>query len=345
MQSMTVVNPILVEVTRGSRTESLHRGSIAVVDATGHLRYSAGDVSRIVFPRSTLKPLQALPLVASGASDRFGLDDVQLAITCGSHAGDTTHVAVVSSILDRTGLNASALECGTHWPLGEQAARALAAGHTEPSALHNNCSGKHAGFLCLARHRGHDTAGYVSADHPVMREVLAAISTATGVAITADCCGIDGCSIPAPALPLVDLARGFARLATASGLPPELAAAALRLQKAWGAAPDMIAGTGCFDTLVATASHGTVLTKSGAEGVATAALPEIGLGVAIKIDDGAGRAAEAVLAATVTAIVGRRNDALAGLLAARSHHELMNWRGNVVGSVDASPVANLLATH
>lgn len=332
---MQSANPILVEVTRGSRVESWHRGAVAVIDDRGRAVLTMGDVERPVFPRSALKPLQALPLVASGAADRFGLSAAEIALACGSHAGELAHVATAESMLAKAGVSPSLLECGAHWPLGAAAARALAALGQQPSQLHNNCSGKHAGFLCVARQLGLDPEGYVRLDHPVMQGVNAAIAALTGATPSADTCGIDGCSIPAPTMPLTGLALGFARLATGNGLPADLANAASRIRSAMADAATMIAGTDCFDTLVTAASDGAVITKCGAEGMAAAALPKQGLGVAVKIDDGAGRAAEAALAAVIARLLDSPDSPLGRLIAERTRRPLQNWQGTVVGEIRA----------
>lgn len=333
---MQSLNPILVEVTRGSRVESWHRGAVAVIDDRGGTVLTAGDVERPVFPRSALKPLQALPLVASGAADQYELSAAEIALACGSHAGEPVHVATAESMLAKAGVSPSLLECGAHWPLSAAASRALAALGQQPSPVHNNCSGKHAGFLCVARRLGLDPTGYVRADHPVMQSVAAAITAMTGATPSADTCGIDGCSIPAPAMPLTALALGFARLATGYGLPPDLAAAASRIRACMAAAADMIAGSDCFDTLVTAAGNGAVITKCGAEGMAAAALPGRGLGVAVKIDDGAGRAAEVALAAVIARLLDLRDSTLGTLLADRARRPLSNWQETVVGEIRAA---------
>ena len=170
------IDPTLVEVLRGATVESVHRGAIAVVDADGALVASRGDIDRPIFPRSAVKVLQALPLVASGAADRLQLTDAELAIACASHRGEPIHAATAAGMLAKAGLDQQALECGAHWPYDEAAARALAEQHQRPSPLHNNCSGKHSGFLCLAcaLHDGPDlrqyVRGYIAPAHPVMRE-------------------------------------------------------------------------------------------------------------------------------------------------------------------------------
>ena len=328
------MNPILVEVARGGRVESFHRGAAVVVDADGCVIHAWGDVERPVYPRSAFKPLQALPLVASGAADRFELTDAEIALACGSHAGEPLHVATAESMLRKASQDGSCLECGVHWPLSESVARELAGRGQLPSALHNNCSGKHAGFICLARHRGLDPVGYVQHDHPAMREVTTAIASTTGTVLDDSCGAVDGCSIPTFAIPLWSVATGFARLGTGCHLTSSLTSAAVRVRAAIAAAPFMLAGSGRFDTRISTAFGEAVLCKCGAEGVAAAAIPGQGLGVAVKIDDGAGRGAEVAMAALLRRI-------LPGPLA--EHEELSrsvdvslrNWNGIVVGQLRA----------
>jgi L-asparaginase II len=334
-------NPVLVEAWRGGVVESRHRGAFAVLDADGRVRGCAGDIDLPVFPRSAVKLLQALPLVASGAADAFGLDDAALALACASHGGEEPHVRTALSMLERAGLDADALECGAHWPYFEPAARALAAAGREPCALHNNCSGKHSGFLCLGAHLagGRDArgfvAGYVQRGHPLMREVEHALQTATGFDLARAPCGTDGCSIPTHAIPLRQLALAFARAGSGVGLPADLARAARRLRAAVARHPFLVAGSERVDTLLMQALGERLFCKGGAEGMYCAALPELGLGLALKIDDGAGRAAEVALAALVQALL-PLGDAEAAALGAWSPHPLLNWRGLEVGALRAT---------
>lgn len=335
-------NPVLVEALRGAAVESAHRGAVAIVDADGRPVLALGEVRRAVFPRSAVKLLQALPLVASGAADELALSDEELALACASHNGEPAHVATARAMLAKAGLDAEALECGTHWPARDEAQRELAARGEAPTPLHNNCSGKHAGFLCLAcaRHgraglREH-VRGYVEPDHAVMCEVTAALRCATGTDLAHAPRGIDGCSIPTFAIPLADLALAFARVATGAGLSADHARAAARLRRAIARAPFMVAGTGRFDTRVMQVLGERVCCKVGAEGVYCAALPERGWGVAIKIDDGNNaRAAEVVMAAVIEAALRPAGDA-AALLRSLSDLTLRNWRGTVVGNLRAS---------
>jgi L-asparaginase II len=335
-------NPVLVEATRGDTRESAHRGAVAVCDADGRRVVAIGDVERRVFPRSAVKVLQAIPLVESGAADRLALDDEELAIACASHNGEPAHVAVVARMLGKAGLDGAALECGVHWPRQESVLRAMAAAGTEATALHNNCSGKHAGFLCLACVLSgagdvrEYARGYVAPRHPVMRAVAEALQSATGCDLATAPRGIDGCSIPTFAIPLDKLATAFARVGTGVGLRPGHARAAERLRRAVARHPFMVAGSERFDTTVMSALGERVFCKVGAEGVFCAALPGRGLGVAIKIDDGnTSRAAEVAMAAAVEAFVALDDDE-ATLLRRLSDVPLHNWNGIDVGALRAT---------
>ena len=341
---MTTAHPDLVHALRGSALESLHRGSLAIVDADGGLRLALGDVDSPVFPRSACKVLQALPLVASGAADAFGLSDEELALACASHGGEPRHIAAAAAILAKAGLDANALECGTHWPSFDGALKALARSGAEPGALHNNCSGKHAGFVCvgclMARAAGAEPAefvrGYLQPGHPVMREVTAALATVTGADLDHAPVGTDGCSIPTFAIPLRQLARGFARVATGLGLSAEHARAALRLRQAVARAPFFVAGSGRFDTRVMERLGQRVFCKVGAEGVFCAALPVQGLGVAIKVDDGNNsRAAEVVMAAVIEALL-PLDEPERHFMRGLSDLPLINWNRIEVGRLQAS---------
>jgi L-asparaginase II len=338
------LNPVLVNALRGGIVESMHRGAIAIVDADGSLHTATGDIERPVFPRSAVKVLQALPLVASGAAERFGLVDEELALACASHGGEPRHAETAAGMLAKAGVDAEALECGTHWPYHDAAIKALAAAGAGPSALHNNCSGKHAGFVCvgclMAADRGTDVRdflrGYVQPDHPVMREVTASLESTTGYRLADAARGVDGCSIPTYAVPLRHLAHAFAKVATGVGLSAGQAAAARRLRHAVAAAPFMVAGSGRFDTRVMQALGERVFCKVGAEGVHCAALPELGLGVAIKMDDGNNaRAVEVVMAAVIRRLLPLEGEA-AGLLQSLADVPLRNWNGIEVGRLQAA---------
>lgn len=339
------LHPVLVEATRGGIVESFHRGAVAIVDADGAVHTALGDIDRPIFPRSAVKVLQALPLVASGAADALGLTDEELALACASHGGEPQHADAAASMLAKAGLDVGSLECGAHWPYHDGALKALAAQGGQPSALHNNCSGKHAGFVCLgchlARARGMgDSAGflrgYVEPDHPVMQEVGAALQSATGWDLGATARGTDGCSIPTYAIPLRHLARAFARVATGVGLTAGHAQAARRLRQAVARAPHMVAGTGRFDSRVMQRLGERVFCKVGAEGVYCAALPELGLGVALKMDDGnTARACEVAMAAVLAALLPLSDDDARFIDDLRTV-TMRNWNGREIGALQAT---------
>jgi len=328
-------NPVLVEVVRDALTESCHRGAVAVVDADGATVLALGEVERPVYPRSAVKPLQALPLVESGAADKYGFGDQELALACASHGGEPAHVEVASRMLARAGLDTGALECGAHWPMYQPATQALARSGAAPSGLHNNCSGKHAGFLCVACAAGVEHHGYVNAGHVVQREVRGALERLTGVGLSADACGIDGCSIPTWAVPLTALAHAFARFGTGEGLGAERAKAATRIRAACAAQPYFVAGTGRFCTEIMKLLGARVLAKTGAEGVYCSALPEQGLGIALKCDDGAGRAAEVAMATTIARFLPMSEEER-GALDRFLRPTLKNWNGIEVGGLRPS---------
>jgi L-asparaginase II len=325
-------NPVLVEVTRGKLVESRHRGAVAVADADGATVLGLGDVTAPIFPRSAIKAVQALVLVESGGADPFGFGDAELALACASHGGEPGHVATVERMLAAAGLDASALACGAHWPLHQSSARALARAGGTASALHNNCSGKHSGFLCLACMLGADPRGYIEPDHPVQREIKAVIESTTGAAIPDERRGIDGCSVPTWAVPLKSLALGFARFGTGHGLAPERAKAAARLRAACAAHPWYVAGTGRFCTEVMQRLGARAFVKVGAEGVYCGALPERGLGIAVKCDDGGARAAEVIMAALI-ARFGALSEAERAALDHLARPTLRNWNAFMVGAL------------
>jgi len=334
--------PVLVEATRGGIVESFHRGALAIVDAEGTVHTELGDIERPIFPRSAVKVLQALPLVESGAADRLGLTDEELAIACASHGGEERHARTAAAMLAKAGVDANALECGAHWPYNDAALKALAAAGAQPTVLNNNCSGKHAGFVCLGcmMADGPDVAGflrgYVKPEHPVMREVSAALQASTGFDLSNAACGTDGCSIPTYAIPLRHLAHAFARVATGVGLREGHARAALRLRQAVARAPYMVAGTGRFDSRVMERLGERVFCKVGAEGVYCAALPERGLGVALKMDDGNNaRACEVVMAGVIEALLAL-GESDAGFMNSLSDVPMKNWNGIEVGRLRAA---------
>jgi L-asparaginase II len=328
-------NPVLVEVTRGNVVESRHRGTVCVMDGDGATVLSFGDVSRPVFPRSAVKALQALPLIESGAADHFGLSADEIALAVASHSGEEAHALAATSMLKKAGREPGCLECGIQWPMRDVAAQTLAARGLKPTALNNNCSGKHAGFICLSCELGADPTGYIGADHVVQETVRGVMEDMTGAAHTPEMRGTDGCSIPTYAIPLAALARGFARFASGEGLGPERKKAVERIRASVAAHPFMVAGTGRFDTRLMQEMGARVFTKTGAEGVYCAALPELGYGIALKCDDGAGRAAEVVMAALVARLLTLSQNETDGLAPLREN-VMKNWNGIEVGRVRAA---------
>ena len=326
-------NPRLVEVLRGGAVESCHRGAVAVADAGGRLLLALGDVEAPVFPRSAIKVMQALPLVESGAAAALSLTPVELALSTASHNGEEVHVEGARAMLAKVGRDETCLVCGAQWPGREDDRGRLHRAGLRPTRLHNNCSGKHAGFVCFAVHSGIDPAGYGDVDHPVQREIAAAIADVTGFDTARAPRGQDGCSIPTWGLPVAAMARGFARLGSGEGLAPARAAAARLLIEAAIAEPFMIAGTGRFCTDFIGACGGEVYVKTGAEGVFCAALPALGLGVAVKCDDGAARAAEVVTATVVARLLGRAVDTVFERFL---RPEIRDWNGAVVGGLRAA---------
>lgn len=321
---------LLAEATRGGLVENQYFGIAVVADAQGRVLRAWGNPQRLVFPRSSLKPLQALPALECGAAAHYGFSREDLALLCASHAGEPRHVERVAAILARLGLDAGALQCGRHLPL-------CCTDHLEDgtpplsafSALHHNCSGKHAGFLAGACHLGAPTASYLAPDHPVQRAVRAAILDTTGAAPGELHQAIDGCSAPTWALPLANLAAAYARLATA---PADTAAG--RLREAMMAQPELVSGSGRGDAFLMSAAPGEVLAKAGAEGVQAVGLPRLGLGVAVKISDGEPRAAMAACLAVLDGL---------GVLTDLDAAAVLRWQRPLLFSVAGKPVGELKA--
>jgi L-asparaginase II len=282
----------MVEVWRGDIPESHHRGHAVVCDARGSIRAAWGDPDAVILPRSSCKMLQALPLLESGAG--AGLSGEQLALACASHSGAAMHVTRVAAWLEAIGLGEPDLRCGPQVPEDAPERRHLRDDNRRPSQLHNNCSGKHAGFLTLNRRLGGGTE-YVELDHPVQRAVKAAFEEMCDAPSPG--WGIDGCSAPNFATTVHGLALAMARMADPSGLGPAREAAARRLVEAMLAHPLLVSGEGRACAELTRATGGAVAVKTGAEAVFTAILPARGLGVALKIEDGATRASESAIAA------------------------------------------------
>jgi L-asparaginase II len=324
-----MTNPILIELTRGSLVESVHRGALAVVLPNGELKIAIGDLAQPIYPRSAIKAFQVIPVFETGAADALELSDADIALACASHSGTDAHTVRATGILKRAKLTEAALGCGAHMPTSDDAARQLIRAGAVPTQLHNNCSGKHAVMIGTCVHCGDPVAGYTDVSHPHQQRIARVLSELLGDGFDARKVGIDGCSAPNWAAPLKDLARAFARYTTGDGLSNDRADIAQRVMRACFAEPTMVAGPGRLDTLVMDKLPGKVFLKTGAEGVYCGAFPELGLGFALKIDDGNARASKAV-----TEWLIRRY-----ITSAPAFGELgpiKNWRGTLVGDIRAA---------
>lgn len=277
----------LAATRRDSLVESVHRGRVVVCDPAGNILDAVGDPEGYVYFRSSAKPFQALPLVLSGAADALKLSEEELAVICASHNAEPRHLSAVRSILRKAGLSEDDLQSGAHPPMHGPAAARLARSGDEPRPIHGNCSGKHAGMLALCANQGWNTTGYRKPDHPLQQKILGAIVGICGAERDEVLVAGDNCGVPAFALPLKNLALGFARLATGENLSGELVEAVRRIRDAMRSNPFMVSGTGRFDTELMQATN--LVVKSGAEAVFACGSPE-GWGMAIKVSDGSGRA-------------------------------------------------------
>ena len=290
-------NPVLAEVVRNGRVESCHRGSAVVVDATGDVVLALGDYERDIYPRSSLKYFQGLPLIESGAAEKYGLSADRVALACASHNAEPMHVETVRAWLGELGLAEDDLENGPEYPRRDEDRDRLAAAGESPGKAHQNCSGKHAGMLATARHMDFDTAGYSAHDHPVQRLWMSALSELVEIDVAGLHWERDGCGLPAIQMPMQSLAWGCAQYAQPARVGSRRSEAIKTILGAVAAQPQMVAGTGrcCSDTIRATG--GDVIVKTGAEAVYVAIMPKLGLGLALKVDDGSTRGSEVALGA------------------------------------------------
>ncbi|HEY1251256.1 MAG TPA: asparaginase [Thermoanaerobaculia bacterium] len=346
---MTKAPPILARVFRGPRVESAHRGSAAVVDERGALLASCGDAALPVYARSAAKPFQAMPLLLAGGEKRFRLTDEEIALLCASHGGEPRHTAVASQLLKKGGFAVSDLECGAHLPMHEPSSRALIRSGKPPTALHNNCSGKHAGMLLACRLLELPHAGYTDAAHPLQRRIRSLLARYAGVPESEIGVAVDGCNAPVFRLPLSALALAYARLTAraVAGEDRAAASARARLVRAIVRRPEMVAGSGRFTTDLVAAGRGRWVGKEGAEGVYAVALSPDGkgrsaggargahaLGIAFKIEDGSARARDAVTLALMSRLSVLPDDARR-VLAVYAEPAVHNARGLDVGRIEA----------
>ncbi|MDE0308548.1 MAG: asparaginase [Acidiferrobacterales bacterium] len=293
---MQSANPILVEVTRGEMMESFHRGAVAVVNTDGETIAEYGDVNRPIYPRSAIKPLQAMVLVESGALERYALRDEHIALACASHSGQVTHVDSVRHWLEHLGLDETHLECGVHEPVHRKTRNEMIRQQYEPTALTNNCSGKHAGFISVALHCNLPVKGYIAREHPVQQYVLQTLEELSEESLHGRPAGLDGCGIPVTGMSLRGMALAFARLAVSDYSSEIRRTAATRIRCAMGRLPELVGGENRFCTVVPRMTESRVLVKVGAEGVYAGMTSQCdGLGFALKIDDGSRRAAEVAM--------------------------------------------------
>ncbi len=323
-----------VVVTRGGIVESEHFVRYAVAGPDGTVHESVGDIAGSTFMRSSAKPLICTVVVQSGAADRFGLSDEELAVAAGSHSGEPRHIQAVRSIFHKIGLDESALECGAHPPIHEPSAKALAAEDLEPGRIHNNCSGKHAAIMALAVLRGVDPAGYTAPDHPAQVEILSGCAELLGVERASFVIGIDGCGIPVIAVPLRAAAACYARFADPERFGPRWSSAAARVRDAMLSHPFYVAGTGRFDTDLMKATSRTIFCKGGAEGYHASTSLEKILGVCVKVADGNYRAVSPFVLGKLTNL-GAIDQRAAGALRNHLRPKVKNYSGTVVGEIRA----------
>lgn len=317
---------------RGDITESRHRVHAAVVDHEGTLLGTAGVPDLVTHWRSCAKPFQLIPLLRTGFADRIGWGDDEVALACASHGGEPEHVAVVTSMLASLGLEEGDLACGPHTPLTVRGSRILKESGLAATRLHNNCSGKHAAMLALAKGCQWSILGYQVAGHPVQEAALAAIAEWSGIAASKIPSGVDGCSVVTFALPLTGMARAFARLAAAARAGEEPAS---RIVNVMRTRPFLIGGTDRFDTVLMEETGGAVIAKIGAEGVHTVALVDEPVAFALKVEDGAMRAQQPAVIRLLQHL-GVLSADLPERLEAFARAPVLNTRGELVGEVRCS---------
>lgn len=333
----------LVEVRRGSITESWHRGHVIAVDPDGNVvAYLGAPETTVTFLRSSAKPFQALPLLTSGAADRFAFTDQEVAMACASHNGEPIHTELVTSMLEKIGLGSEALRCGVHEPYSAEAARELRERGEAPNVLHNNCSGKHAGMLALALHLGAPIETYNRAEHPVQLAVGKAVAQFTGMPIEDMAVAVDGCAVPVFGMTIKTMARAYARLISPPpDFDPVTRRACERIVHVMSSYPELIGGTSDrLDTEIMRAAPGRLISKVGAEGVYTAGIKPCeefprGLGVALKIEDGDDRRARPTVVVESLRQLGVLKDESLEAVARYAFFPVLNRPGDVVGEIVA----------
>jgi L-asparaginase II len=329
----------LANVIRGETVESVHRGHLIVIDGDREAVLSVGDPGTVTYYRSSCKPLQAIPLITSGAADAFEFSDAEIAMACASHSGEAMHVRAVAQMLAKTGLSEPFLRCGAHLPFYEKEAERMIRERDIPTQLHNNCSGKHAGMLALAKHIDADLATYEQIGHPVQTAILETIAAFIDLPKQEIDLGVDGCAAPNFAVPLVAMAESFMKLLSPpNGFDEDLRVACTRIVSSMLQFPELIGGTERLDTMLMQAAPSKLISKVGADGVwLCGVLPDdqypTGLAIALKIEDGDDKRARPVVAVEILRQLGvLTNDDLSDV----SPMPIKNRRGDVVGSVEPS---------
>lgn len=341
----------LVEVTRGGITESRHRGHIIAVDPDGNILANLGRPETVTYLRSSAKPHQAIPLVASGAADRFGFTEKEIALACASHSGEPIHVELAASMLQKIGLGPEALKCGIHEPFSPEVSQELRERGEKPNVLHNNCSGKHAGMLALALHLGADTATYDEPANPVQLAIAKTVSQFAGIPVEDLAVGIDGCGVPVFGITVKAMALMYARLVSApEDFDSETKEACAHIVSAMSGNPELIGGTSDrLDTEIMRAAKGRLISKVGAEGVYTVGVLPCGdwprgLGLALKIEDGDDLRARPTVVIESLRQLGILADESLEAVSRYAFFPVRNRRGDVVGEVTPEFKLNLVGT-
>ena len=325
-------NPLIVEATRGTMVESRHRVHALVCDARGSVIHGWGDLDMSIYPRSAIKPMQALPFIETGAADAVSASEAEIAFACASHNGEHHHLNLTNNWLARIGLDHHDLECIGHISSEEATSHAQLRANETITNAHNNCSGKHSGFLSTACHRGEPIEGYISKDHPVQQRMVKVLSEMGDCDLSNTAKGIDGCGIPVMGMPLSTLALASARMAVPDGLAPERALACKRITSAMIAHPYNVAGQNRFDTNMMTAGKGAFATKTGAEGVHVGIFIKSGFGIAVKCEDGSKRATDVAMA-NILDMLGGLDEAGRATVADHLVTPLSNAAGLAVGEI------------
>lgn len=326
---------LLVRVTRGPLTECFHRGHIIVINASGQILYELGNPQHVTFARSTAKLLQVVPLIELGAADYYGFTSAEIAVMCASHNGEREHVQTVKSILTKLGIDESALLCGSHKPYDRKTREQLEANGEKPSSLHNNCSGKHAGMLALAKYLNMPLIAYIERDHPIQKHITETIAELAQIEVDDMAIGVDGCGVPVFGLSIEQLALAYSRYGNGQYVSDQRAHACRRIVAALREEPFYFAGSERFDTRLIEVTNGRIIGKMGAEGVYAVTVPSSSIGIAIKVEDGAARALYPTVVETLKQLL-LLNESELAQLATFHQPAILNRSGMHVGTIEPS---------